>query len=44
MTSGSVKATANVLFYNKDLIEKDGMTIPETWEDLTKPEWKGKIA
>ena len=33
-----------VLFYNKDLIEKDGMTIPETWEDLTKPEWKGKIA
>lgn len=33
-----------VLFYNKDLIEKDGMTIPESWEDLTKPEWKGKIA
>ena len=33
-----------VLFYNKDLIEKDGMTIPETWEDLTNPEWKGKIA
>ena len=33
-----------VLFYNKELIEKDGMTIPESWEDLTKPEWKGKIA
>ena len=33
-----------VLFYNKDLIEKAGMTIPESWEDLTKPEWKGKIA
>ena len=33
-----------VLFYNKDLFEKDGMTIPESWEDLTKPEWKGKIA
>ena len=33
-----------VLFYNKDLIEKDGMAIPETWEDLTKPEYKGKIA
>ena len=31
-----------VIFYNKDLIEKDGLTIPETWEDLTKPEWKGK--
>lgn len=33
-----------VIFYNKDLIEKDGLTIPETWEDLTKPEWKGRIA
>ena len=33
-----------VIFYNKDLIEKAGLTIPETWEDLTKPEWKGKIA
>ena len=33
-----------VIFYNKDLIEKDGLTIPETWEDLTKPEYKGKIA
>ena len=33
-----------VIFYNKDLIEKDGLPIPETWEDLTKPEWKGKIA
>ncbi|MDL2301280.1 ABC transporter substrate-binding protein [Lachnospiraceae bacterium OttesenSCG-928-D06] len=33
-----------VLFYNKELIEKDGMTIPESWEDLLAPEWKGKIA
>ncbi len=33
-----------VIFYNKDLIEKAGLSIPETWEDLTKPEWKGKIA
>lgn len=33
-----------VIFYNKDLIEKDGLTIPETWEELTNPEWKGKIA
>ena len=24
-----------VIFYTKDLIEKDGLTIPETWEDLT---------
>lgn len=33
-----------VLFYNKELLEKDGMEIPKTWEDLLKPEWKGKIA
>ncbi|WP_367569428.1 ABC transporter substrate-binding protein [Lacrimispora sp.] len=33
-----------VIFYNKELIEKDGLTIPETWEDLISPEWKGKIA
>lgn len=33
-----------VIFYNKELIEADGLEIPTTWEDLTKPEWKGKIA
>lgn len=33
-----------VLFYNKELLEKDGMEIPKTWSDLLKPEWKGKIA
>lgn len=33
-----------VIFYNKELIEKDGLTIPTTWSDLTNPEWKGKIA
>lgn len=33
-----------VLFYNKDLIARDGMTAPTKWEDLLQPEWKGKIA
>ncbi|MDO4268227.1 MAG: ABC transporter substrate-binding protein [Eubacteriales bacterium] len=33
-----------VIFYNKELIEKDGLEIPENWSDLIKPEWKGKIA
>ena len=33
-----------VIFYNKELIEKDGLTIPEAWEDLIDPAWKGKIA
>ncbi len=33
-----------VIFYNKKLIADAGMEPPKTWEDLTKPEWKGKIA
>lgn len=33
-----------VIFYNKELIEKDGLEIPQTWEELINPEWKGKIA
>ena len=33
-----------VIFFNKDLIEKDGLTVPTSWEDLLAPEWKGKIA
>lgn len=33
-----------VIFYNKELIEKDGLTIPQSWDDLLNPEWKGKIA
>lgn len=33
-----------VLFYNKELLEKDGLTAPTSWKDLTNPEWKGKIA
>lgn len=33
-----------VIFYNKELLEKDGLPVPETWEELANPEWKGKIA
>jgi len=33
-----------VIFYNKELIDAAGLEIPQTWEELTKPEWKGKIA
>jgi len=32
-----------VIFYNKDLLERDGLSIPTSWEDLIQPEWKGKI-
>ena len=33
-----------VIFYNKALLEKDGLPVPENWSDLLAPEWKGKIA
>lgn len=33
-----------VLFYNKDLLEKDGIAVPQSWEDLTNSALKGKIA
>ena len=33
-----------VIFYNKELLAKDGMEAPTSWEDLTDPQWKGKIA
>lgn len=33
-----------VLFYNKELLEKDGIPVPQSWNDLLKPELKGKIA
>ncbi len=33
-----------VIIYNKELIDEDGMEIPTGWNDLTSPEWFGKIA
>ncbi len=33
-----------VIFYNKKLIDDNGLYIPQSWNDLIKPEWKGKIA
>ena len=33
-----------VLFYNKELIEKAGLAVPQSWEDLLQPQWRGKIA
>lgn len=28
---------------NKDVLEEKNLTMPKTWEDLTKPEYKGEI-
>lgn len=33
-----------VIFYNKELLQKDGLEAPASWEDLTDSKWKGKIA
>lgn len=33
-----------VIFYNKDLLTKDGLDAPQKWADLTDEKWKGKIA
>lgn len=33
-----------VIFFNKDLLDRDGLPIPQAWEDLTEPIYKGKIA
>lgn len=33
-----------VMFFNKDVLEKEGLPTPEKWEDLLAPEFKGKIA
>lgn len=33
-----------VLFYNKQVLDANNLPIPESWEDLLKPEYKGQIA
>ncbi len=35
---------AGAIVYNKDVLEKYGLEVPQTYEDLLKPEYKGLIA
>lgn len=34
---------STVIAYNPQAVKKDGLTPPTSWEDLTKPQWKGKF-
>lgn len=33
-----------VIFYNKELLAKEGLEVPQSWSDLLNPALKGKIA
>ena len=37
-------ANTTVIGYNPDGLKKAGLTPPTSWEDLTKPEWKGRFS
>jgi len=41
---GVVYIVTTVLAYNPTVVKQSGMTAPTSWEDLTKPEWKGKFS
>ena len=39
-----VYAVTTVIAYNPTALKQKGLTAPTSWEDLTKPEWKGQFA
>ena len=39
-----VYATTTVIAYNPTVLQQKGLTAPRSWEDLTKPEWKGQFS
>lgn len=39
-----VYIVTTVLTYNPSVVQQNGMTAPTSWEDLTKPEWKGHFS
>jgi len=41
---GVVYIVTTVLAYNPTVVQQNHMTAPTSWEDLTKPEWKGKFS
>ena len=41
---GIVYINTTVIAYNPQRLKEEGLTAPTSWEDLTKPEWKGKFS
>lgn len=41
---GVVYVNTSVLAYNPKAVKTAGLTPPMTWQDLAKPEWKGKFS
>ncbi|MEU4481105.1 ABC transporter substrate-binding protein [Micromonospora sp. NPDC023966] len=41
---GVVYINTSVLAYNPQAVKAAGLTPPTTWQDLTKPEWKGTFS
>jgi iron(III) transport system substrate-binding protein len=39
-----IYVNTTVLAYNPTAVQAKGLTPPTTWEDLTKPEWKGQFS
>lgn len=41
---GIVYINTTVIAYNPQRLKEEGLEAPTSWEDLTKPEWKGKFS
>jgi iron(III) transport system substrate-binding protein len=41
---GVVYAVTTVIAYNPAVVKQKGLPVPTSWEDLTKPQWKGQFS
>lgn len=41
---GVVYAVTTVVAYNPTVVKQKGLPVPTSWEDLTKPQWKGQFS
>lgn len=42
--ASSTYVTTTVIAYNPTVAKQDGLPAPTSWQDLTKPQWKGKFS